>query len=55
MRIYSGGISLSNKRSRRYKKKGEIRADSLDLAVEKLSSNGQMIIGLKRQMKPLIS
>ena len=29
------------------RKEGEIRADSLDLAVEKLSSNGQMIISLK--------
>jgi len=29
------------------RKEGEIRADSLDLAVEKLSSGGQMIISLK--------
>ena len=29
------------------RKEGEIRADSLDMAIEKLSSNGQMVISLK--------
>ena len=29
------------------RKEGEIRADSLDSAVQKLSSNGQMVISLK--------
>ena len=29
------------------RKEGEVRADSLDMAIQKLSSNGQMVISLK--------
>ena len=29
------------------RKEGEIRADSLDTAIQKLSANGQMVISLK--------
>ena len=29
------------------RKEGEIRADSIDTAIQKLSSNGQMVISLK--------
>ena len=47
MKTYSGYFQLFNKRLRGKRKEGEIRADSLDTAIQKLSANGQMVISLK--------
>tara|TARA_A100001037_G_scaffold301156_1_gene330019 strand:+ start:1213 stop:2460 length:1248 start_codon:yes stop_codon:yes gene_type:complete len=40
-------FSYLTKNSEGQRKEGEIRADSLDLAIQKLSANGQMVITLK--------